>query len=414
MLAMIFAATVTLGLSSCGRSEPVAAVKPAPFPAASRTESPVQVDLPPLPPRPDKFTISITPRGPDPQIVDVWADTPDLTYWPQVAPRLGERAAIWMLQFGRATDEGCGMIALPGDLSVIDGRLRFQPTLPLQDGVKYRAVFAPEEFLGRGGIVSRPSVDYTILPPKGLPAEVTRIYPSGDALPANHLKFYVFFSTPMEQGDTWNHFELIDETAGEPVPDPFRPTELWSEDGLRLTLWFHPGRQKTGVNLNIDIGPVLEAGHRYTLVVRKGWRAQNGTLLKDDVRKSFLATEAEHAQVDPQSWTMVVPVTGSEVPLQLKFSKPLDWSLLRRELHVEDSTGKKVDGAIGIYSHEKLWEFKPEYAWKPGRYELVVGGVLEDLAGNSVARPFEVDITQKPKGPPIKQVRLKFEILDGK
>ena len=34
--------------------------------------------------------------------------------------------------------------------------------------------------------------------------------------------------------------------------------------------------------------------------------------------------------------------------------------------------------------------------WKTGRYRLAVGSVLEDLAGNNLQRPFEVDLTQKP------------------
>ena len=71
----------------------------------------------------------------------------------------------------------------------------------------------------------------------------------------------------MEQGEIFWHFRLTDLATGIPVEEPFRETELWSDDGKRLTLWLHPGRQKTGVNLNMDLGPVLEPRRRYALEI---------------------------------------------------------------------------------------------------------------------------------------------------
>src|SRR5689334_1054660 len=76
---------------------------------------------------------------------------------------------------------------------------------------------------------------------------VEALYPGAATLPANHLKFYVHFSVPMRQGVFMDYCKLLDD-HGRMVPEPFRETELWSEDGRRLTLWLHPGRQKTGVN----------------------------------------------------------------------------------------------------------------------------------------------------------------------
>ena len=42
--------------------------------------------------------------------------------------------------------------------------------------------------------------------------------------------------------------------------------------------------------------------------------------------------------------------------------------------------------------HEKVWQFTPTAAWEAGPYQLVADTRLEDLAGNSIARPFEVDV----------------------
>jgi hypothetical protein len=41
---------------------------------------------------------------------------------------------------------------------------------------------------------------------------------------------------------------------------------------------------------------------------------------------------------------------------------------------------------------ELTWSFAPQDAWKPGPHAVVVQSlVLEDLAGNRIGRPFEVD-----------------------
>ncbi|MDP7205986.1 MAG: hypothetical protein QGH11_10470, partial [Pirellulaceae bacterium] len=40
-------------------------------------------------------------------------------------------------------------------------------------------------------------------------------------------------------------------------------------------------------------------------------------------------------------------------------------------------------------------QLTPRARWRPGDYQLAVGVILEDLAGNSVARPFEVDVTSE-------------------
>src|SRR5262249_6927483 len=141
------------------------------------------------------------------------------------------------------------------------GLLVFVPRYPLVPGRHYRASFRPDE--GRAL-----TVEYRVPPrPATPPAVVDRVYPTASELPANQLKFYIHFSRPMrETRDICNHFHLSGRD-GEPVPDPWRRTELWSADGKRLTLWIHPGRIKQGVNLREEFEPVLSPGREYTLVI---------------------------------------------------------------------------------------------------------------------------------------------------
>src|SRR5262245_21611194 len=100
------------------------------------------------------------------------------------------------------------------------------------------------------------------------PAVVERIYPTADVLPANQLKFYIYFSKPMREGEAiFERIAILDE-HGKPVEDPWRRTELWTADAKRFSLWIHPGRIKNGVNLREEFGPVLEPNKAYTLVIK--------------------------------------------------------------------------------------------------------------------------------------------------
>ncbi len=42
---------------------------------------------------------------------------------------------------------------------------------------------------------------------------------------------------------------------------------------------------------------------------------------------------------------------------------------------------------------ERSWRLVPAEPWQAGPYELVVDGILEDLAGNSLTRVFDRDRT---------------------
>lgn len=236
---------------------------------------------------------------------------------------------------------------------------------------------------------------------------ITAIYPSGDRVPANHLKFYIHFSQPMRQGVFLNHCALLDE-ADKPVLEPFRETELWSEDRKRLTLWLHPGRQKTGVNLNEEFGPVLRPHRRYTLVISGKWPSEDGTPLGAAFRKTFLAIERATAQLDVSAWQLTAPATGSREPLDLRFPAPLDHALLLRSLRVVDASNIPVVGTIRTPNHEKGWSFTPENPWTDGPHRILADTILEDLAGNSLARPFEVDLQAPPPRPTAPIIEVPF------
>ena len=238
---------------------------------------------------------------------------------------------------------------------------------------------------------------------------VVAIYPSAHQLPANHLKFYLHFREPMRKGVFLDHCQLLD-AHDKPVLEPFRETELWSEDGLRLTLWLHPGRQKTGVNLNDEFGPVLLPHQRYTLLISGKWPTENGPVLGQDAKKDFVTVDRATLQLDVADWKITPPAAGTLHPAELRFPAPLDHALLQRCLHVLKAKGREVVGAVSTAAAERVWRFTPATPWEAGDYEVVADSILEDLAGNSLARPFEVDLTGPAPRKTTSTVALKFGV----
>ena len=241
-----------------------------------------------------------------------------------------------------------------------------------------------------------------------LPAPV-RIFPTAETLPANHHKFYLHFAEPMRQGVFLDFCALLDANAV-PVREPFRETELWSDDRCRLTLWLHPGRQKTGVNLNTDFGPVLEPDRSYTLRISGRWPTARGPALGTDAAKPFRTSAAVTKQLDPAEWRIAPPRAGTKQALEIVFPASLDHALLGRCFRVVDATRTPIAGTIHIPPGEKAWQLAPSVPWSHGQHFVLVESALEDLGGNSLARPFEVDLTAAPPRPTPPVVELPLQI----
>ena len=144
------------------------------------------------------------------------------------------------------------------------GVFRFHSRFPSAPGIHYRVVFRPI------GTTATPYVaTYSVKrDEQKATTYITHVSPTSDLLPENLLKFYIEFSTPMGRGSAYEHLRLLD-AAGNPLDLPFLELgeELWDQRGQRFTLLFDPGRIKTGLKPREELGPVLEAGKSYTLVI---------------------------------------------------------------------------------------------------------------------------------------------------
>ncbi|QDU98682.1 Ig-like domain-containing protein [Lignipirellula cremea] len=266
------------------------------------------------------------------------------------------------------------------------GRLTFTPRRPLTPGMRYVARLSlPGE--------SPVEVQYAVPRPPDRPPQVVAIYPSGDKLPANLLKFYLEFSESMREGrEIFDQIHLID-ARGQQVEDPWRRKELWTPDGKRLTLWIHPGRVKRGVNLREEIGPALEPGQRYTLQIDAGLASAAGSDLAQPYHKTFTAIEPDYDRPLPIQWRLHPGAAGGREPLTIEFGEPLDWSLAGRLITVQSPTGQPLAGRSELLPQETGWRFTPSEPWQAARHTLAVDGLLEDLAGNTPLRAFETDLS---------------------
>ncbi len=303
--------------------------------------------------------------------------------------------------------------AVLGTYRIEENIVRFEPRFPLTQGLGYRAVFHLNKIPGSSGASPEPLIARIVLPkPMKPPTAVERVYPSGDHLPENQLRFYIHFSGPMRQGEAYQHIHLLD-SAGKPLDHPFLELdeELWDPQGKRFTLFFHPGRIKKGLKPREELGPILEAGKRYTLVIDQEWSDADGNPLKQSVRKSFQASAALEQSPDPKTWKLSAPTGRSSETLVVRFPGPLDHALLERMVWVTDPQGRNLSGIATVTDHETRWQFTPQQAWQPGTYHLVADTRLEDPAGNSIRRPFEVDVFHPiERHVPVETVQLPFTI----
>lgn len=329
----------------------------------------------------------------------------DQTQWAQLF-------AVFVDPTGRGG--GDALPAIQGRYVILPNRLQFDPQFPVQPGMTYRVEIQTEKLPKWVPSQHQPVVARFRMPaiaqvPKTV---VEAVYPSIDKLPENLLKFYIHFSGPMSRGAIYDHIHLLD-AAGRPVELPFLEIdeELWNPELTRLTLFIDPGRIKRGVRPLEEIGPAMEAGKRYSLVIDEKWQDGDGVPLKKSCRKSFTVTPPDRQPPDPAGWSIQAPKADTRDPIVIHFAEPMDHALALRLIWVVDADHRRIDGQAALSDQERLWRFTPERNWKSGPHQIVAVNLVEDLAGNSLGKPFEVDVFEKVQVKPSREtVALPFEV----
>ena len=306
--------------------------------------------------------------------------------------------------------------ALLGDYRAMDDNtLGFTPRYPLNASIVY-CLRVGEELRAELKLSAEKTAlteSYRFqLPPRAPTAatSVSAVYPTADKLPENLLKFYIHFSAPMSRGQAYEQIQLFKGT--ELVEKPFLELgeELWDSEQQRFTLFIHPGRIKHGLKSREEAGPALLSGRSYTLRINQAWIDANGQPLSQNFEKKFTVAPSDDAQLDPVQWKINSPAAGSIDPVTLRFDEPLDHAMLLRVFEVKQSDDRLLAGSNEVVAGETQWQFTPAAVWKPGTYHIEIATILEDLCGNSIAKPFEVDLKNPITIEPKARIAIEFTV----
>lgn len=324
----------------------------------------------------------------------------DLSRLEQRTPTRDEWTALLRIAVASDAAAVTDRPAVLGTYEITDGALRFTPQFPFDPGQRYDVVLDPSRLPTPDGGPPAPwrlrllETSITVpAPERHARTRVVGVFPSGTEVPENQLRLYIAFSAPMGLAGGSKHVRLLDET-GRPVDDAFLPldVDLWNHDRTRYTVLFDPGRVKRGILPNEEMGRSLIAGRKYTLFVDESWRDAGGQPLAASFRREFRVGPPEEHAVDPATWRLEAPLKRTRDPLIASFPKPLDYALLQRALTVSTLGGERVPGDIRLEAGETRWLFIPQAPWQAGEYQLLASSILEDVAGNRIGRPFEVEV----------------------
>lgn len=270
--------------------------------------------------------------------------------------------------------------ALLGTVAQGEHRWYFKPRFPFELDQWYRA----ELTLGQISIIHRfrPQSSLIIAAPK-----VVSVFPNDTLLPSNVLRFYIDFSQPMTQHRAYDYIHMLNQ-KGDTVSHLFYPADppLWDPSGKKLTVLLDPGRIKTGLQPNLEWGLGLQSNHQYHLVI-SGIKDYRGNKLAETFSFSFTTTDADHSSPNYRQWHVEVPAAASTEPLVINFDEAINIAQLPDQIRIVKDG---VDWPITLKTFALRVALQSKAPWTSGDYELMVFNTLEDRAGNSLRKPFEV------------------------
>lgn len=284
--------------------------------------------------------------------------------------------AAW-LQVQRA-NAGTRML---GEYDIQGNDVVFKPLIPFTRGFKYEVSWRNKLLTA----IQIPADENRVNP------KVVSVYPTGKSLPENLLKIYIVFSKPMQEGKAVENIAVI-KNGADTVSSVFLnlEPELWNKERTILTVWLDPGRIKRELQPNQSLGPPLEIGNRYEIIIKPGWADKEGAALGEYYRKEFVVIKRDDRSPDLDTWTIHPPAAGTVEPLRIELHESLDYGVLINAVHIIH--GQTLKGTFETLDEETVLLFTPSAAWEAGQYTIVAEPRLEDLAGNNLDRLFDTDL----------------------
>ena len=327
--------------------------------------------------------------------VSGWAGTEFRELGGLDAAELGRRLAVLPSELVEAGAHLRAIQPIAGRFEFDQDAICFLPRFPFLDGLCYSLLV--ESVREEGPVDSLEVWTIQRPPPEGTPTTgVVAIYPSADELPVNTLKLYVRFSSPMSEGWAARAVHIRRADNDETLDGVFlaMEPELWDRERRRLTLLLDPGRIKRGLAPNAEAGYPLLEGVPVIVTIDAEFRDAAGRPLRTGLARRYEIGPPVRARGNPAAWRCHCPAAGSKYPLTVEFDRPLDHALLDHSLWVHDAAGVALAGRGFSGPTESSWRFEPQSPWEEGRHLVIVEPRLEDLAGNSLIRVFDRDLTR--------------------
>ncbi|WP_336517819.1 Ig-like domain-containing protein [Pollutibacter soli] len=277
-------------------------------------------------------------------------------------------------------------VAVLGTMNKSGDMLIFTPIVPFTRGLKYEI---REDSVNIGQFsIPLPDADSAPI--------VKAVYPAGDTLPSNLLKWTFEFSVQMREGVALKYIHLIRnerDTLGEVFLE--LSPELWNHESTVLTVWMDPGRIKRGLQPNLRMGPPMLPGDRYELYIDSAWESKQGLPLKSVYTKTFFTSKRDSVSPDVRDWKINIPKAGTVNELIIEFPESMDHVVLEKALRFKDGNRSYIHGKLLVDEKGNAARFIPELSWQKGKYIIEIEGGLEDLAGNNLNRLFDEDLGKK-------------------
>ena len=278
---------------------------------------------------------------------------------------------------GQADACCAGRTPMAGRYGVENGSISFQPAFGFDLGQDYIASIRNDEGFERVAFRLGSETETAT-------AAVTDVFPSGDVLPENTLRFYIHFSVPMQPHMAFDYITLRDETGDVDEAAFMRfKQELWNTDRTRLTVLVDPGRIKRNVATNVELGPALREGQTYTLAVGAGWPAADGRSVLPAFAKRFSAGAPLRDLPRLDQWEATRPCVGTQGSLYVRFDRPYDRHLLTQAIRITNAEGRGIAGNLIVGHDEQSLIFTPNAPWTGEAVQIVVDPTLEDVAANN-------------------------------
>jgi len=294
---------------------------------------------------------------------------------------------VLSIQLNQEPNDALPSPAMLGKYRLNNRQIIFQPILPFQAGQSYTA-----DLLGQY------TFDFFVPKKTNKTAPLlTGISPSAKQVPANLLKIYLHFSQKMSEGQAYKHLSLIDQ-KGHKVEGAFLELypELWDKEKRRLTIWFDPGRVKRNLGPNQQTGSPLEPGQVYRLQIDAHWPNAEGIPLGKNYEYNWQVEKAVYQTPKLEQWQYEWPAPNSLGPLKIKFDRSMDRAVAMKAFSIFNADDDLFPGHFEMEQNETVLLFYPKQVWSSGHYHVQVAAYLEDLAGNNLNRPFDLDLSNSP------------------